>query len=148
MRDSLETHITKRLAGQCLSIRIRLLNRLVNSIYDAALRPHKVKASQVNILMTIAHKRETTSKELCSILRMDSSTLSRAMARLRKNKWLLSEPSGDGKILTIKITRKGINKIEEVYPAWEQAQGEATDILGEKAATAILEVGSRHLQEV
>ncbi len=60
----------------------------------------------------------------------------------------MSKPSGDGKILTIKITGEGIKKIEEVFPAWEQAQVKATAILGKAAASAILEIGTKHLEKV
>ncbi len=145
MSSSTSTKIMKRLADQCLSVRLRLLNRMVNSIYDTALRPHHVKASQMNILVAVAYTGETTSKELCSYLQMDTSTFSRALSRLRNSHWLVSEPSGDGRILSIKITREGRNKIEEIFPAWEQAQIEAGKLLGEAATKAILQVGTKHL---
>ena len=33
----------------CLAVRLRLLNRVVTNLFDDALRPHGVKASQLNI---------------------------------------------------------------------------------------------------
>lgn len=133
------------LASQCLSVRLRLLNRMVNAIFDQALRPHQVKASQMNVLVAVAHYRETTCREICQLLQMDPSTFSRTLTRLRKNGWLQSEPSGDGKILSVKITAEGQTKIRSVFPAWQQAQREATELLGKQAAAAIREAGSRQL---
>ena len=133
------------IATQCLSVRMRLLNRMVNSIYDTALRPHQVKASQMNILVAVAFSGMTTSMELCQLLQMDTSTFSRALTRLRSNQWLVTEPSGDGKILNIVISKGGLNKIEEVFPEWKQAQNEVAELLGDSATKAILEIGTKHL---
>jgi len=133
------------LANQCLSVRLRLLNRMVNSIYDKAMRPYGVKSSQMNILVSIAYSGEITSKELCSKLQMDTSTFSRTLTRLRNNQWLTSEPSGEGKILNIRISQEGLNKIEEVFPAWEEAQKVATDLLGDTAVKAISKAGAKYL---
>ena len=136
----------RQLAGQCLSVRMRLLNRMVNSIFDNALRPYDVKASQMNILVTVAHYQETTCQEVCSLLQMDSSTFSRSLVRLKKHHWLSSEPSGDGKIRTIRITTEGMKKVEEIFPAWQHAQDQVTDILGSSAADAIREAGTKQLR--
>lgn len=141
-----DTQKIKQLAAQCLSVRMRLLNRMVNTVYDSALRPYQVKASQMNILVVVAHFEETTSREICSLLQMDSSTFSRALSRLKQHHWLSSEPSGDGKILTIKITREGLQKIVEIFPAWKQAQEEVEEILGPSATESIRTAGSRQLK--
>ena len=35
------------IATNCLSVRLRLMNRMVGAIYDEALRPHRIKASNL-----------------------------------------------------------------------------------------------------
>jgi len=42
------------IATNCLSVRLRLMSRMVGAIYDEALRPHAIKASQLNILVAVS----------------------------------------------------------------------------------------------
>src|SRR6516162_3196973 len=41
-------------AGECIAVRLRLVNRVVTNLYDAALRPLGLKVSQLNILVVTA----------------------------------------------------------------------------------------------
>ncbi|NIV98840.1 MarR family transcriptional regulator [Candidatus Saccharibacteria bacterium] len=121
------------------------MNRLVGAIYDDALRPHDIKASQLNILVAVSAFGRVTSQQLCQMLHMDPSTLSRAVTRLKKNRWLEVQPSGEGKILKIEVTQKGFKKIEQVYPDWEKAQVRAAKVLGESTSEAIIATGNKYL---
>lgn len=133
------------IANNCLSVRLRLMNRMVGAIYDEALRPHGIKASQLNILVTVSAFGRATSRQLCQVLHMDPSTFSRAVTRLQKNHWLQVDPSGEGKILKVEVTRKGFKKIEDVYPDWQRAQAKAAEALGESTAEMIIASGNKHL---
>jgi DNA-binding MarR family transcriptional regulator len=133
------------IATNCLSVRLRLMNRMVGAIYDEALRPHGIKASQLNILVAVSAFGRVTSRQLCRVLHMDTSTFSRAVARLKKNQWLLVESSGEGKVLKIAVTKAGFNKIEQVYPDWQRAQAKVMEILGESTSEMLISSGNRHL---
>jgi DNA-binding MarR family transcriptional regulator len=128
-----------------LSVRLRLINRVVGTIYDEALRPHAIKASQLNILVAVSAFGRVTSRQLCRVLHMDTSTFSRALARLKKSRWLQVEPSGDGKILKIEITKAGFKKIEQAYPDWQRAQAKAVETLGESTSEIIIASGNKHM---
>ena len=82
------------IAANCLSVRLRLMNRMVGAIYDEALRIHGIKASQLNILVAVSAFGRVNSRQLCQVLHMDPSTLSRAAGRLKKSGWLQVQPSG------------------------------------------------------
>ena len=133
------------IASNCLSVRLRLMNRMVGAIYDEALRPHGIKASQLNILVGLSAFGRATSQQLCRALHLDPSTFSRALARLKKNGWLQVEPSGEGKILSIEVTQKGFRKIEQVYPAWQRAQKRAEAALGESTFEMLIAAGNKHI---
>ena len=137
--------IVNSIATNCLSVRLRLMNRLVGAIYDEALRPYGIKASQLNILVAVSAFGRATSRQLCQMLHMDPSTLSRAVTRLKKNRWLAVQPSGEGKILKIEVTQTGLQKIEQVYPDWERAQTRAAEALGESTSEAIVASGNKVL---
>jgi DNA-binding MarR family transcriptional regulator len=137
--------IVNSIATNCLSVRLRLMNRILGVIYDEALRPHGIKASQLNILVAVSAFGRATSRQLCRVLHMDASTFSRAVARLKKKHWLQVEPSGEGKVLKIEVTREGFEKIEAVYPDWQGAQAKAVDVLGESTAEMLIAHGNKHL---
>jgi DNA-binding MarR family transcriptional regulator len=137
--------IVNCIATNCLSVRLRLMNRMVGAIYDEALRPHGIKASQLNILVAVSAFGRATSRQLCQVLQMDPSTLSRAVGRLKKSQWLQVWPSGEGKILKIEVTQKGFKKIEQVYPDWKRAQAKAAKALGESMSEMIIATGNKHL---
>ena len=133
------------IATSCLSVRLRLMNRMVGAIYDDALRPHGIKAGQLNILVAVSAFGKVTSHELCRVLHMDSSTFSRAVARL-KNKGLLQvQPSGEGKILQTEVTQNGFKKIEQAYTDWQKAQKKAKKVLGQSTSDMLIAAGNKHL---
>ena len=76
--------LANAIATDCLSVRLRLLNRMAAHIYDEALRPHGIKASQLNIIVAASAFERATSRQLCRMLNMDSSTLSRAVTIIKK----------------------------------------------------------------
>ena len=121
------------------------MNRKVGAIYEKALRPHGIRASQLNILVAVSAFGPVTSQQVCRVLHMDTSTFSRAMTRLKKKAWLEVKPSGDGKILKIEITPAGFEKMEQVYPAWEEAQAKAIEIMGASTSETIMASGNKHL---
>jgi DNA-binding MarR family transcriptional regulator len=133
------------IAPDCLSVRLRLINRMVGSIYDEALRPHGIKASQLNILVAVSAFGRVTSRQLCRVLHMETSTLSRAVARLKKSRCLQVEPSGNGKILKIEITKAGFKKIAQAYPDWQRAQVKAVETLGEPTSEMLIACGNKHM---
>jgi len=142
---ALQQKMVNSIASRCLSVRLRLMNRMVGAIYDEALRPHGIRSSQLNILVAVSAFGRVTSGQLCRALHMDSSTFSRALARLKKNRWLQVEPSGEGKILKVEVTRQGLEKIEQVYHDWQRAQAKAVQLLGESTSEMVIASGNKHL---
>lgn len=143
--SAISQKMVNSIATNCLSVRLRLMNRLVGAIYDEALRSHGIKASQLNILVAASAFGRVTSQQLCQVLHMDPSTFSRAAGRLRKKQWLQVQPSGEGKILKIEVTQKGFKTIEQVYPDWERAQAKAAEALGESTSKMIIASGNKYL---
>ena len=137
--------LVRKIALNCFSVRLRLLNRVVGSIFDEALRPHEIRASQLNILVAVAAYGPVTSQQLCRVLHMDASTFSRALSRLKAKCWIETEPSGEGKVLLIRPGSKGLNKIKRVYPDWQKAQEKAAAVLGETAMEQISAAGNKYL---
>ncbi len=137
--------IINTIVNDCLYVRLRLMNRIIGGIYDKALKPHGIKSTQLTVLVAVSAFDSTTSKQLSQLLHMDTSTFSRTLGILKNKQWLDTEPSGEGKILNVKITAEGIAKLEAAYPDWQRAQEQAVDALGEPAAEQIVSTGTRYL---
>ncbi|HTU78282.1 MAG TPA: MarR family transcriptional regulator [Solirubrobacteraceae bacterium] len=130
-----------RVAGEigrdCLAVRVRLLNRAVTRIYDAALRPHGLTIAQLNLLTSIAARQPAPAGEVARLLSMEISTLSRNARLLHEDGLIRIERAehGNGRIFT--LTDAGAGKLSELRPAWRSAQRRAQTLLGEDAAHSI-----------
>src|SRR5499425_1234382 len=114
----------------CIAVRLRLLNRVVTNLYDDALRPLGLKVSQLNILIVTARLGLARPAQVCEILQLDASTLSRNVERMRAHGWLEVVPDEDARAQPFRLTPQGRRLIEKAVPAWEAAQRQATDLLG------------------
>lgn len=119
------------IATTCIAGRLRLLNRVVTNLYDDALRPFGVKLSQGNVLAVTAKLGVARPAEVCDILELDTSTLSRTVERMVANGWLEILPDDDGRSHPFRLTDEGKGLMEKAIPAWETAQAEAKKLLGE-----------------
>jgi DNA-binding MarR family transcriptional regulator len=120
------------IARTCIAVRLRLLNRVVTNLYDAALRPLGLKVSQLNILIVTAKLGVARPAQVCEILQLDTSTLSRNVERMRAHGWLEVVPEEDARAQPFRLTPQGKRMIEKAVPAWEEAQRQATELLGDE----------------
>ena len=118
------------IASTCIAVRLRLLNRVVTNFYDDALRPLGLKVSQLNILIAAAKLGLARPAQVCEILQLDTSTLSRNVERMRARGWLEAVPDEDGRAQPFRLTAQGRRLIEKAVPAWEKAQRQAKELLG------------------
>jgi DNA-binding MarR family transcriptional regulator len=132
------------IAGTCIAVRLRLLNRAVTNLYDDALRPLGLKVSQLNILVVTAKLGVARPAQMCEILRLDASTLSRNVERMRAHGWLEVVPGEDARAQPFRLTERGRRLLEKAAPAWERAQRRAEELLGAQGI-ALLDRAARKL---
>ena len=121
----------------CIAVRLRLLNRVVTNLYDDALRPLGLKVSQLNILIVTAKLGLARPAQVCDILQLDASTLSRNVERMRAQGWLEAVPDEDARAQPFRLTPHGRRLIEKAVPAWEDAQRQARDLLGDEGVALL-----------
>jgi DNA-binding MarR family transcriptional regulator len=129
----------------CIAVRLRLLNRVVTNFYDNALRPLGLKVSQLNILIVMARIGLARPVQVCDILQLDTSTLSRNVERMRAQGWLEVVPGEDARTQSIRLTTLGNRLIERAVPAWEEAQRQASELLGDQGI-ALLDKAAKKLR--
>src|SRR3954465_2614056 len=127
--SSMETVIDK-VAGECVAVRLRMLNRVITNICDDALRPLDLKVSQMNILVAAAKMGTARPLEVCEYLHLDGSTLSRNVERMKARGWLGVVADEDGRTQPFQLTPQGRKLLENAIPAWSEAQERVKRVLG------------------
>jgi len=140
------TNSVDTIVKTCIAVRLRALNRVVTNFYDEALRPLGLKVSQLNILIVTARLGLARPAQVCEILQLDTSTLSRNVERMRAHDWLEIVPEKDARAQPFRLTPQGKRLIERAVPAWEEAQRQATELLGDEGI-ALLNKASKKLRE-
>jgi len=125
------------IAQTCVAVRLRLLNRVVTNFYDEALRPLGLKVSQLNILIATAKLGLARPAQVCEILQLDTSTLSRNVERMKTHGWLEVVPEEDARAQPFRLTAQGQRLIEKAVPAWETAQRQALELLGDEGTVLL-----------
>jgi DNA-binding MarR family transcriptional regulator len=144
--DKLANSSIDTIAKTCIAVRLRMLNRVVTNFYDDALRPLGLKVSQLNILIVTARLGLARPAQVCDILQLDTSTLSRNVERARARGWLEVVPDKDARTQPFQLTPQGQRLIEKAVPAWEKAQQQAAELLGDHGI-ALLDKASKKLRE-
>src|SRR5947199_8764178 len=136
MRNAMEAQrmhgMIDKIAGECVAVRLRMLNRIITNIYDAALRPLDLKVSQMNILVATAKMGTARPLEVCEYLHLDVSTLSRNVERMKVRGWLEVVPDEDGRSQPFQLTPLGRKLLEKAVPAWSAAQQQVKQVLGDE----------------
>jgi len=132
----------RTIAAECTCLRARQAARALSKIYDEALRPSGVQASQLAVLVAVAHfgERGASAHALADVLVMDRSTLSRNLRPLEKQGLLrVARAPEDARLRLALLTKQGERVLELVYPLWLSAQQEVEERTGGQAPRAARE---------
>lgn len=116
----------------CACANLRRAGRAVTQLYDEALRGEGLRATQFTLLQVLARMGSVTQGVLAGALAADSTTLSRTLKPLEQARWIRSFPGGDRRERHIELTPAGRRVLERATPAWEAAQRQLRDRLGER----------------
>ena len=75
--------------------------------------------------------------QLCEILQMDASTVSRHVDRMQAKGWLETMPGEDARTQPLRLTTRGVRLLEKAFPAWQEAHGRTKELLGREGATLL-----------
>ena len=115
----------------CACLNIRKSSRIITQLFDHALKPSGIKATQFTLLGVLAKEGETAIKELASSLGMDRTTLTRGIVRLETKGLIKSRAGDDARKRFVALTTQGIKKLNDTIPYWEKAQDAVEKQLGE-----------------
>ena len=142
-RDAAPPGLLDQVASDCIAVRVRLINRVVTAIYDQALRPHGIRVSQANILIAVARLGEGRPADVCRVLRLEKSTLSRDVEVMKAKGWLESDPPNGGRNQVLRVTPQGLALLATTHPAWEAAQDRAKQAIGDTGVEALHQIAAK-----
>lgn len=114
----------------CACQNLRRLTRLVTRIYDQELRKADIEITQFGLLTALGIVGEANQKRLSAGFAMDSTTLTRTLALLRKQGWIQVRPGKDKRERVFRLTEAGKRQLAAAEPHWEAAERRLRKTLG------------------
>jgi DNA-binding MarR family transcriptional regulator len=118
------------LARTCACFNLRKAARAATQLYDAALGPSGLRATQVSVLVALALHERVPLGRLAETLIMDRTTLTRNLRPLEKQGWVAGERGPDRRERYIVLTRAGRAVLERALPLWHEVQSRVAAALG------------------
>jgi len=122
---------------RCLFQRTRTAARAVTRFYDDQLRTTGLRATQANVLATIAAKGELTISALSDELGMDRTTLTRSLRPLEQRKLVAISPEGRHRARLVRLSSTGVAALGAIAAQWEKAQSSLERSLGEAGVASV-----------
>src|SRR5690606_35775943 len=130
----------EQMAVDCLCFRSRRVARLITRLYDEALRPLGLHATQLTRLNAIALSGREGGRmnALADVLALDGTTLSRNLRPLVAAGLVrLDRTPGDRRVRVAILTAAGQQMVADALPLWNEAHQRVLETLGRDAALAL-----------
>jgi DNA-binding MarR family transcriptional regulator len=106
----------------CLCANFRRAARSLTQLYEEALRPLRLRTTQFTLLQALELAGEVTQGQLCHLLSMDSTTLTRTLEILARRGWIAKRSGKDRRERLISLAARGKEQLRRATPAWEAVQ--------------------------
>jgi len=124
--------------SNCTCFNLRKATRAVTQMYDDALKPTGLRATQMSVLAMIAGRGPLTMTGLADQLVMDRTTLTRNLKPLMANGLVNTVAGPDKRQKFVRITESGQQRFDEARPLWSGVQNQLADALGYGRWTGLL----------
>ena len=128
-----------QIGTRCVCTAVRRVDRLLNRVYDEALRPSGLATTQYALLSTLSRAgRPVPHGELAAMQEMAGTTLSRNLKPLVRDGLVRIEPGDDRRTRYVAITERGESVLEEARPLWRSVQERVVAEVGEEWVERLL----------
>jgi DNA-binding MarR family transcriptional regulator len=124
----------------CMCANFRRTTRALTQLYENALRPLGLRATQFTILQALSLAGEVTQSQLGGILAMDSTTLTRTLRIMDREGWIVERRGQDQRERRLRLSKAGETQFKRALPAWEKVQSQLRRQLGEQSWKNLLEI--------
>jgi len=101
----------------CMCASLRRASRALTQLYDDALRPLGLRATQFTVLQALSLAGKVSQGELGQLLVMDSTTLTRTLRILSAQGWIENRPGKDRRERWLRLTSAGHHQLKRATPA-------------------------------
>src|SRR5579864_2760994 len=106
----------------CACANLRRAARIVTQLYEQELRPSGIRATQFTLLQALTRARNISQGTLGEVLGLDSTTLTRTLALLRRKGWIQVKRGEDRRQVRLMLTTQGTRAYRRALPHWLSAQ--------------------------
>ena len=124
----------------CMCASLRRASRALTQLYEDALRPVGLRATQFTILQTLSLAGEVTQGELGQILAMDSTTLTRTLTVMGRHGWIAKQRGEDRREWRMRLSKTGETTFKQALPYWEKAQTRLRRQLGDELSDNLMKL--------
>ena len=123
----------------CLCYNLRKASRVMTQFFSSSLSGRGLLPTQTPILTALGAHPGATMTELSDWLAMDRTTMVRNLQPLQRNGLVAADGQGRGHRTSLRLTPKGVRKLQSFRPHWRDVQRKAVDTLGAKRWSEILD---------
>jgi DNA-binding MarR family transcriptional regulator len=124
----------------CICATLRRGSRALTQLYDEALRPLGLRATQFTVLQTLSLAGEVSQGDLGQLLAMDSTTLTRALEIMGRHGWIAKRHGQDRREWRIRLSKVGEAQLKRALPHWQRVQGRLRAQLGNELSDSLLKL--------
>lgn len=119
----------------CMCGSFRRAARVLTQMYEEALRPLGLRATQLTILQALERTGELSQGRLGRLLAMDSTTLTRTLAIMLREGWIAERRGEDRRERRLRLSKAGERLLGRALPVWEKTQARLRARLGTRPGT-------------
>jgi DNA-binding MarR family transcriptional regulator len=114
--------------------------RALTQLYDQALRPLGLRATQFTILQALSLAGEVSQGQLGEMLAMDSTTLTRTLEIMGRHGWIAERRGEDRRERRLRLANAGETQFKHALPVWERVQSRLRHKMGEQTWKNLLQL--------
>jgi DNA-binding MarR family transcriptional regulator len=134
----LDLELCRRAAHSCTARNLRAATRAISALFDEAMRPTGLRASQFGLMVALALAEEANVSKLARLLDLDRTTMTRNLAPLEREGFVASASGDDARNRQLQLTERGRAALARALPIWERVQARVVGGLGESRWKGLL----------
>jgi DNA-binding MarR family transcriptional regulator len=124
----------------CMCGSFRRTSRALTQLYEAALRPLGLRATQLTILQVLSLAGEVSQGQVGDMLAMDSTSLTRTLAIMVREGWIAERRGQDRRERRLRLSTAGEAQLKRALPVWEKVQLKLRRQLGDQSWNNLLQL--------
>ncbi len=122
-KSKINTSRRKEFGQSCVVYNLRRTSRAVTQLYEEHLKPSGLLPTQFTLLAAVRVMGPVQMSIIAEELVLDRTTLTRNIRALdREGLVSIISAKGDQRMREVSITSKGLKKLEQAIPCWQEAQ--------------------------